>query len=93
MLFFKTFYSGKCTESFHLATSKTDDELECLANCKAIGDCEWFTFYQSLGMCESLKNCASIDPEGCTDCISGQKECSLPEPPVCWMKGMLDTKF
>ena len=68
-------------------TSKTEDEFECLENCKAIEECKWFTFYKSLGMCESLQNCVSIDIDNCPDCISGQKECSIPEPPVCWVTG------
>ena len=79
--------TGQCTDSFHLATSKTADEYECLQKCKDLADCKWFTFYRSLGLCESWKNCVTIDAEGCEDCTLGQRECKFPKPPLCYVPG------
>ena len=81
-------FLGQCTASHKVDTFKTGNEFECLKHCKSNEDCEWFTFYKSLGLCENLKSCEIIDSEGCSDCLSGHKQCFVQEP-VCWVTGKL----
>ncbi len=66
-------------------TSKAINEFHCLQSCKSEPDCQWFTFYPKLGMCENLANCSNIDSESCPECLSGQKECT--GEPVCRVPG------
>ena len=78
---------GQCSDGYQLEFSETVDEFECLEYCQTVEECEWFTFYESESLCESFSNCTSIDAEDCDDCISGQKECTVEDPPVCWVAG------
>jgi hypothetical protein len=62
------------------------DEFACLQFCKSEADCNWFTFFPSTSYCELLKTCTTLDPEICTDCLTGQPEC-VPDDPTCWVEG------
>jgi hypothetical protein len=49
-------------------------------------ECNWFTFYPSINVCQELHNCSSIDVPACPECLTGQSGCQTEEP-VCWVPG------
>ena len=80
------FLPGECTNGILLAAQTTANEYECLDFCKSLANCTWFTFYPESNACFLYENCESIDEALCSECLSGQKECSAPEP-TCWVQG------
>ena len=80
------FVAGVCDESFHLDASYVDDEFECLEQCKANNNCNWFSYSPQLAFCELLHNCSVLSIPECPDCLSGQVDCKIPEP-QCWVQG------
>ncbi len=34
--------------------------------------CKWFTFFSHSSYCEIFQDCLDLDPEICSDCLSGQ---------------------
>jgi hypothetical protein len=77
---------GHCRDSYYIAGEPMADEFECLQFCKSEADCNWFTFFPSTSYCELLKTCTTLDPEICTDCLTGQPDC-VPDDPTCWVEG------
>ena len=77
---------GECILSQHLDLVASKDELQCLELCKQEVNCTWFTFYPETGSCQMFTSCLGIDDSRCPLCLTGQRECSFPEP-VCWVEG------
>ena len=84
---YQCFVPGECIFSQHINIVVSKDEVQCLQLCKNNLNCTWFTFYpDDFGSCQLFSNCESIDDSQCPLCITGQEECSIPEP-VCWVQG------
>ena len=80
------FVAGACDDSFHLDAAYVEDEIQCLELCKANEMCNWFSYYPQLAFCQLLHNCSELNVPKCPDCLSGQVDCSAPEP-QCWVQG------
>ena len=80
------FLPGECTNSTLLSFQTTTDQYECLDNCKSQANCTWFTFKLETKVCLLFETCGNVDATLCPQCVSGQRECSPPEP-ICWVQG------
>lgn len=79
------FEPGQCLDSLMLDLGPSKSSSDCLHKCQdEVEGCEWFTYYKDSLQCISLTTCLNLTKEGCTDCISGEKEC--PEP-ICNVNG------
>ena len=81
------FIPGECIFSQSIGIFSSKDEIQCLEMCQNNVNCTWFTFYPETEICQLFVSCGSIDDKLCPICITGQKECSIPEP-VCWVEGV-----
>ena len=80
------FITGECQNDQHLDIKYSHDEYDCLEICKNNPLCTWFTFYPVSETCHLSVGCGSVDATQCPLCVSGQTECSAPEP-ACMMAG------
>ena len=80
------FLPGECTNSTLLSFQTTTDQYECLDICKSQANCTWFTFKLETKVCLLFETCGNVDATLCPQCVSGQRECSPPEP-ICWVQG------
>ena len=80
------FLPGECTNGTLLTAQASTNEYECLDLCKSQPNCTWFTFNPESNACLLYENCDSMDEALCSVCLSGQMECSAPEP-TCWVQG------
>ena len=80
------FLPGECTNSTLLSFQTTTDQYECLNICKSQAKCTWFTFKLETKVCLLFETCGNVDATLCPQCVSGQRECSPPEP-ICWVQG------
>jgi len=80
------FETGECRNSYLLEFRKTLDKFECLEFCNSNPECAWATYFPSTSYCELLKNCATLDADVCSDCLTTKREC-IPDEPVCWIEG------
>ena len=80
------FSNGECKESFPISGSVTDNKYECRKKCQSMPSCTWFTFFMAASYCQLYKNCVRLDEVSCKDCLSGERECSVPEL-KCWVVG------
>ena len=78
---------GECIFSQSIGILPSKDKIQCLELCQNHVNCNWFTFYPETEICQLFVSCGSIDDKLCPICITGQKECSIPEP-VCWVEGV-----
>lgn len=69
-----------------MRSEAADDEFMCQSLCNFHGDCNWFSYVPSIGVCQELYNCSRIDTDRCPDCLTGQTGCDT-EDPVCWVSG------
>ena len=83
---YQCFVAGECTFGQQVDVLESADELQCLTICQATANCTWFTFFPNSESCELFSSCGTVDDTLCPECISGQKECSIPEP-TCWVQG------
>ena len=84
---YQCFVPGECIFSQHIDILASKDEFQCLELCQNNVNCTWFTFYpDDSASCQLFATCGSISDTLCPQCITGQKECSSPEP-VCWVQG------
>ena len=83
---FQCFITGECQNDQHLDIKYSHDEYDCLEICKNNPLCTWFTFYPASETCHLSVGCGSVDATQCPLCVSGQTECSPPEPD-CQMVG------
>ena len=67
--------NGQCFGNFVTLTSAST-EMECLQNCQANAECEWYSYLAGDQTCTLLKDCLYVD-ETCGDCSSGSRTCSL----------------
>ncbi len=80
------FSKGECKESFPVTGSVLETQYECRKQCQSNLACTWFTYFQKTSYCQLYKNCFRLDEQSCTQCLSGEKECSAPEL-KCWITG------
>ena len=80
------FLPGECTNGTLLTAQASTNEYECLDLCKSQANSTWFTFYPETNGCLLFESCGRVDETHCQLCLSGQKECSAPEP-ECWVQG------
>ena len=82
----KCFSVGECKESLPISGSVSDNQYECRKLCQSMSSCNWFTFFQATSYCQLYKNCVQLDENSCKECLSGEKECTVPEL-KCWVTG------
>lgn len=70
------FVPGQCVNGTVLSSVITTTDKECLSACQADGDCEWFSFNPSFGLCQLFSICPGLSTaDGCGQCTSGENEC------------------
>ena len=85
------FKKGQCMQSSPTLSSFVDSEYSCRQECQMNPLCNWFTYFKKSTNCQQFKNCVTLDQNSCTDCLTGEKDCSPPEM-KCWLKGKCDGK-
>ena len=73
------FVHGECTNGTLLTPQSSSNEYECLDTCKSKTNCTWFTFYPASKACFLFETSGSLVEALCPLCLSGQKECTVPE--------------
>ena len=68
---------GQCTNSTIITITQALSALECLNDCKAQPGCNFYTFNPELdNLCELFDECENLTTAGCTECVSGNVNCS-----------------
>ena len=66
---------GRC-EGYLVDLSMTSNQEDCLAHCKDLSNCKWFTYDEAHRSCAIFSACTKWDGS-CTTCISGEQECEV----------------
>jgi len=72
------FTQGECKDGYQLLGQVVDDQYLCRQLCKGLTTCNGFTFYVKTSYCQLFKTCPVVDESDCSDCVSGDKNCSPP---------------
>ncbi len=67
---------GECQQGYQLSSLGAASYAECQTDCQQTTDCNYFTFYEQNSFCKLLYNCTNVDESLCSDCYTGQPDCS-----------------
>jgi len=81
------FVSGEYINSQFIDITISQNENQCLSVCKENSNCSCFTYLPSSASCIIFYTCGEIDATNCSECISGERECTVPEP-ICFVQGV-----
>ena len=88
--------NGKCKGHPVLSFSITNDQIECLNQCKYgpyQSECHWITFDLDTGLCELFENCNLSDAGDCTNCMSSEVHCDTSTDPACYISGLCQVQY
>jgi len=73
------FKKGKCKDSYQIVGKGIENQYLCRKECQMNSFCKWFTFFKDTTYCQLYRDCVILDDQSCSDCLSGEKDCSPPE--------------
>ena len=71
------FVPGECQDSISIGVVQESTPEQCLDECKATDDCQYFSHYQDNAICILLLDCVELSDDNCVDCISGDVNCDI----------------
>ncbi len=72
---------GECQEGFQLDNVAVSSYYECQITCQQTQYCNYYTYFEPIGMCTLLYNCTDIDAADCPECFTGEKDCLICDRP------------
>lgn len=69
------FKKGECTHSYQILGKVINNEYLCRKECQLNPSCRWFTYFEKSNYCQLYENCAKLNEQSCSNCLSGEKEC------------------
>lgn len=68
---------GQCESGVQIGETTSESYEDCQDICQETQFCNFFTYFEPNSFCKLLYNCSGIETSTCSECYTGQRDCSV----------------